>query len=66
MKTFPRARSTVPLCYLCQRRLYLSVGVEPEFVYQVVQPLAGEVGLQLAEDSFDRVELWRVAHVIHR
>ena len=56
----------MPLCYLCQSRFYLSVGVEPKFVYQVVQPLTGEMGLQLAEDSFDRVELWRVAHVIHR
>ena len=58
MITFSRARSTVPLRYLVQSRLYLSVGVEPEFVDQVVQPLAGEVGLQLAEDGFDRVELW--------
>ena len=66
MITFSRARSTVPLRYLVQSRLYLSVGIEPEVVDQVVQPLAGEVGLQLAEDGFDCVELWRIAHVIHR
>ena len=58
MITFSRARSTVPLCYFCQSRIYLSVGIEPEFIYQVVQPLAREVSLQFAEYSFYRVELW--------
>ena len=58
MKTFSRARGTVPLRYLSQSRFYLSVGVEPKFVYQVVQPLAREVSLQFAEYSFYRVELW--------
>ena len=66
MITFSRACSTVPLRYLVQSRLYLSVGVEPEFVYQVVQPLAGEVCFQQAEYRFDRIKLWRITHVIHR
>ena len=52
--------------YLFQSRFYFSVGVKTEFVDEVVQPVAGEVVLHLAEDSFDWVEGRGVTNVVHR
>ena len=63
--TFSRAGSTVLLRYLFQSRLYLSVGVETELVDEVVQSVAREVVLHLAEDGFDWVEGRGVAYVVH-
>ena len=63
--TLSRAGSTVLLRYLFQSCLYLSVGVKAEFVDEVVQPVAREVVLHLAEDSFDWVEGWGVTYVVH-
>ena len=49
-----------------QSHIYLSVGVEPKLVDQVVQPLAGKVVLQLAEDSLYGIKLRTVADIVHR
>ena len=43
----------------------MSVGVKTEFVDEVVQPVAGEVVLHLAEDGFDWVEGRGVTYVVH-
>ena len=66
MITFSHTCSAVSLRYFMQSHVYLPVGVEPELVDQVVQPLAGKVVLQLAEYSLYGIKLWTVADIVHR
>ena len=66
MITLSHTCSAVSLRYFLQSLLYLSVSVEPEFVDQVVQPLAGKVVLHLAKYSFYGIEHWTVRDIVHR
>ena len=52
-------------CDLLESCSNLFVGVKAFLVLKTVQPVVSEDSLHFAEHGFDRIEFWRIAHIVN-